>query len=161
MKAQGIELLYIGECETLARAAAIEFIEGIVVALHAAIEEIAGIRSLAVVGQFRVATVHRKIGRRGGTAALDQPRAGAGEAEKVKNVWLRTFGVRLARDRTIGDAAHGVGQFVKRNAHQQARTDVGRKGSGTVVGGSVISSKQPEQFELRIPDRDIGLPLES
>src|ERR1700730_8145491 len=107
MKAQGIERLYIRECETLALAAAIEFIEGIVVALHAAIEEIAGIRGLAVVGQFRVASVHRKIGCGGSTSSLDQPRTGAGEAEKVKNVGLQTFGIRLARDRTVGDAAHG------------------------------------------------------
>jgi hypothetical protein len=53
------------------------FIEWIVGPLHAAIEKVAGIGSLAEVGQFRVATVDREIGGRGGVVAVDQPRAKA------------------------------------------------------------------------------------
>src|SRR5712664_4662400 len=105
MEPQGIELLFINSRESLDRVAGIVFIEWIVGPLHAAIEKVAGIGSLAEVGQFRVATVDREIGGRGGIVAVDQPRARAPKAKKVKNIGLRT--VR----RTIRDAAHRESHF--------------------------------------------------
>ena len=87
---------------TLNRAAGVEFVERIVRALHAAVEEVAGIRSLAVVGEFRIAAVDREISGRGGVAAGEQPRAGARKAKQVENIGLRT----------VGNAAHRVGQFM-------------------------------------------------
>src|ERR1700687_3545725 len=92
MEAQDIEQFFIDGRENLARAADVVFIEGIVGPLHAAIEKVAGIGSLAEVGQFRVATVDREIGGRGGIVAVDQPRARAPKAKKVKNTGLRTVG---------------------------------------------------------------------
>ena len=48
MEAQRIELFFVDGRETLKRAAGVEFIERIVRSLHAAVEKIAGIGSLAV-----------------------------------------------------------------------------------------------------------------
>ena len=50
MKAKNIKLFFVNGRETLKRTTTVKFVERIVTALHATIEKIAGIRSLAVVG---------------------------------------------------------------------------------------------------------------
>src|ERR1700694_2761840 len=99
MEAERIEQYFIDRREALTRTASIEFIEGIVGALHAAIEKIAGIGILAIVGQFRIASVHGEIGGRGGVAACEQPRASAGKAKQVENIGRRTIGDATERVR--------------------------------------------------------------
>ena len=110
-----------------------DFIECIGAALHACravvVEKIARIAGRSIIGQFRDAAVQRKIrGRRGFVAAVKQPLAGAGEAEQVKNVWLRTIGL----------AAQRMSQFMQRHPDQSFWRDVGVKGDGGVVGGGVV-----------------------
>ncbi|OIQ65649.1 hypothetical protein GALL_527890 [mine drainage metagenome] len=153
MKTQRVELFLVGGRQALKRARCVELVVGIVAALHAAVEEIAGIGCLAVVGKFRVAAVDGKIGGRGGAVSVDQLRAGARKAKQVENIGLRAIG------RAVGDAAQRVGQFVKRDPDQKARTDVGGKGGAAVVGRGVGRTHQPEKFQLRIPDGDLRLPL--
>src|SRR5258708_26611782 len=99
MKAKSIELYFISGSENLTRTACIEFIERIVGTLHATVEKIAGIGILAVIGQFRVASIHRKIRGGSGVGACAQLRARARKAKQVENIGLRT----------VGDAAHRVG----------------------------------------------------
>ena len=82
-------------------------------------------------------------------AVQQQPCARAGEAKKIENIRLRS----------VRDAAHRVGEFVQRNADQQVRVDVGRKGCTAVIRGGIVRAEQPEQLELCIPDRDTRLPL--
>src|SRR5258708_6652415 len=123
MEAEDIELSQVDGRQTLERTAVVELIEGVVGALHPAVEKVAGIGSLAEVGQFRVAAVNGEISGRSGAGAGEHPRAGAGKAEQVENIRRRTVG------RTIGDTAHRMSQFMQRNANQQVRIDVGRKGS--------------------------------
>src|ERR1700754_4960533 len=132
MKSQGNQLFKVDRGKLLRGAAGIKLVERIVGTLHAAIEKVAGIGGAAVVGDFRIAPVQRKIGgwRRG--AALKQPRAGAGKAEQVKNIGSRA----------VWNAAHCMGQFVQRNANQQVRVDVGRKGGAAVVGRGVVGRHQ-------------------
>src|SRR5450432_4228134 len=105
MKAQRIELCFISGGQTLKRASTVKFIEWIAGPLHAAVKEIAGIRSPAIVGQLRIAAVHGKIGSWGGRAARAQPRAGARKAKQVEDIGCRA----------IGNAAHCMGQLMKRN----------------------------------------------
>src|SRR2546421_12798177 len=128
MEAQNIELLFIDRRETLARIVSIIFIERIVGTLHAIVEKIAGIGIPAVIGQFRIAAVHGKISGGRGVATREQPRAGARKAKQVKNIGLRT----------VWNTTHRVGQFVKRDADQQVRIDVGGKGGTAVVGSGVV-----------------------
>src|SRR5260370_30169212 len=66
--------------------ARVEFIERIVGTLHSAIEKVAGIGGLSVVGQFRQAAIHGKIRGRCGGAALKQTHPGGRKAKQVKNV---------------------------------------------------------------------------
>src|SRR5260370_42089350 len=89
MEAQGVEQFLVDRRKTLKRAAGVVFIERIVRPLHAAVEEVAGIGVLAVVGQFRIASVHGKISGRGGIGAVDQPGTNARKAKKVENIGLR------------------------------------------------------------------------
>src|SRR5450432_403013 len=105
MKAQRIELCFISGGQTLKRASAVKFIEWIAGPLHAAVEEIAGIRSPAIVGELRIAAVHGKIGGGGGRASREQSRAGARKAKQVENIGCCA----------IGNTAHCVGQFMQRN----------------------------------------------
>src|SRR5450756_1916329 len=121
METQGIEDFFVSGGEGLARAGGIIFVEGVVGALHAAVEKVARSGRLAEVGQFRSAAVYGKIGGRGRDAVSDQSRARAGKPVKVENVGWRS--VR----RSIRHAAHRVGQFVQRHANQQVGVDVGRK----------------------------------
>ena len=60
----------------------------------------------------------------------------------------------------IGHASHRMGQLMKRNPDQQVRIDVGGEGSAAVVGGGAVRTDQSEQLQLRIPDRDLRLPLD-
>jgi len=89
IETQRVELFLIGGRQTLERAVGIELVERIVATLHAAVEKIAGVRSLAIVGNFREATVDRKIGGRGGVAIVKELRSGAGKAKQIKNIGLR------------------------------------------------------------------------
>src|SRR5205807_466097 len=98
-KSQRIKLLQVDCGQRLAGAAGIELIEGIVGALHTAVEEIAGVGRLAIVGDLGVATVQRKICGWGGGTALEEARPNPGEAEKIENV----------RSRTIRDTSHRMG----------------------------------------------------
>src|SRR5258706_10263 len=106
MEVQGIELFFINGVEDLTRTVSIIFVERIVGTLHATVEKIAGIGIPAVIGQFRVAAVQGKIRGGSGVATREQPRAGTRKAKQVENIGLRA----------VWDAAHRVGQFVKRNA---------------------------------------------
>ena len=58
---QRVEELLVDGRQALKRAAQAEFVEGIVGTLDAAVEEIAGIRSLAEIGKLRIASIKRKI----------------------------------------------------------------------------------------------------
>src|SRR5437764_3570019 len=130
MKSQGRQFLEVGGRELLGRASVVEFVERIGRALHAAVEKVAGIGGASVVGHFRIAAVQRKIGGRGGGAALEQPRARTGKAEEVENIRLRT----------VRDTAHRVGEFVQRNANQQVWIDVGGEERGAIVRGGVVGA---------------------
>src|SRR5471032_3180991 len=99
MKSQSIQLFEVDGGEPLRGCAVVKFVEWIVRTLHAAIEKVAGIGSAAVVGQFRAATVQRKIGGRGGSAALKQPRPSSCKAVEIKDIGLDA----------VWDAAHRVG----------------------------------------------------
>ena len=81
MKPQSIQLFEVGRRELLKGVEAVKFIKRIVRALHTRIEKVASVGSLAIVGYFRIATIHRKIrGRRSGVAE-EQPRAGTCKAK--------------------------------------------------------------------------------
>src|SRR5437868_11144245 len=113
VKSEGNELLEVGGGELLRGAAVIEFVERIAGPRHAAIEKVAGVGGAAVVGQFGMASVQRERSGRSGGAALKQTRIGAGKAEQVENIRLRT----------VWNAAHRVGQLVQRDADEEVRID--------------------------------------
>ena len=129
METQCIEQFFIDGREALQRSCIIEFIEWIVGTLHTAVEEVARIGSLAEVGQFRITSVHGKIGGGCGGTACEQPCAGAGETKQIENIGLHAE----------WNAAKRVGQFMKCNADQQVPIDVGREGGTAIVRAGVVS----------------------
>jgi len=61
-------------------------------------------------------------------AGVDQAVARTREAVEIKNVGRRAIG------RTVGNAAHRMGQFMQRDPDQKVRVDVGRKRRAAVAG---------------------------
>jgi hypothetical protein len=54
-----------------------------------------------------------------------------------------------------------VGQFMKRDADQQIGIDVRREVGAGVVGRRIVGTQTPPpEFQLCVPDRNVGLPLD-
>src|SRR5690348_487075 len=123
MKSERIELRQVDRRQLLQREAAVKLVERIGRSLDAGVQEVTRIRTLAVVRKFRVAAIEREIRSGGGNVIGKQPRTGAGEAVEIEDVWLRP----------VGDSAHGMGEFVQRDADQQVWINVGREGGASVI----------------------------
>ena len=150
MKSERVELPQIGRRQALNGRAGVVFVEGVVRTLHAAVEEVAGVGVLAVIGDLGRAVIEREVRRRRGCPALEQSYSGAREAIEVEDVGRRT----------VGHATHRVRQLVQGDADQQVRVDIGGEIRAGVVGCRVVCADHAPELQLRVPDRDVRLPLD-
>src|SRR4051794_30376342 len=95
MKAERIELLEVDGGELLLRAVGIELVEGIARPGQAAVEKVARIGGLAVIGDLGRSAVQGKIGSWRGSLAIDENVASGGEAIEDEDIGLCDRGLRI------------------------------------------------------------------
>ena len=121
--------------------------------MRPAVEEVAGIRTDAEIGELGRASIEREVRGRSGNIIRKQPRTLAGETVEIKDVRLRT--IRLA----IWHATHRMRQLMQGYADQQVWIDVGGK-AGVAVGTGGGGTEEAEQLQLGVPDHDSRLSLD-